>query len=51
MPNVVQGFAPPAYWQAFQDLTVKVARLAFDDPAPSIRASGPATSDNRATGS
>ncbi|CAM3121566.1 hypothetical protein EJ082_15120 [Brevundimonas diminuta] len=34
MPNVVQGFAPPAYWQAFEDLTVSVARLTFDDPAP-----------------
>lgn len=34
MPSVVQGLAPPAYWQAFEDLTVGVARVTFEDPAP-----------------
>lgn len=34
MSNLVQGLAPPAYWQAFEDLTVGVARVTFDDPAP-----------------
>lgn len=34
MPTIVQGFAPPAYWQAFEDLTVSVARLTFEDPTP-----------------
>lgn len=34
MSSVVQGLAPPAYWQAFEDLTVGVARVTFDDPAP-----------------
>jgi|JI7StandDraft_1071085.scaffolds.fasta_scaffold00935_5 hypothetical protein len=34
MPSVVQGLAPPAYWQAFEDLTVGAARVTFEDPAP-----------------
>ncbi|MBB3918667.1 hypothetical protein [Rhizobium fabae] len=34
MPDITQAFAPPAYWQQFEDLTVGVARVVFGDPVP-----------------
>lgn len=34
MPDITQAFAPPAYWQQFEDLTVGVARVIFGDPVP-----------------
>lgn len=34
MPDITQAFAPPAYWQHLEDLTVGVARVVFGDPVP-----------------
>lgn len=34
MPTIAYDFAPPAYWQAFEDITVGVARVIFNDPSP-----------------
>lgn len=34
MPDITQAFAPPAYWQQFEDLTAGVARVVFGDPVP-----------------